>query len=574
MAGASHNSMPAGPVPNAWFAAAAGRSHARSNQSGMVDFSGLLDLTAEVQLGDTGTLSVDETGGALRRSAGTGLRKSLIGILSAKQHAREIASKAKCGGCPAFTAPAAAERRAPQQLAGNTIFGALRTPVDKEPNTEAESKETSTTANADNPLPAANNVGAAAGCQPVPAVPFFTGHKDAGTIGPGSEPAKNDVVPPGPADSDLSAIEDANRTGARVNTAAESPVHELAFQARLTAMSSTYRSASPAIVRSQIFSLERYVGISEDSSALEVNTGCGTADNGASPAGSPNVPALEAVIPAGSGAPQTTDNDAPKSVGLLAASDTPAKEGTKRTAAAQGTLRTIGLRDEGAVDPSSTKDESGTAASSGETNRPLRHLHDSLKNQTPAEPAADQPPDLPIAPANRGQEPSALWNGARQQPAANAVHQSETAREETSVKLTPAPEIETRPATTPRAIEFQLQSDTGRVALRVAGRAGEVTVDVRTSDSRLAGALRADLPELAARIEQTGYHAETWHPASSASARQQAESAIASRQLPGEPGSKYGQGQGKDRHEAQQFQQPMHRKQSRKDFQWLFNSIR
>jgi len=116
----------------------------------------------------------------------------------------------------------------------------------------------------------------------------------------------------------------------------------------------------------------------------------------------------------------------------------------------------------------------------------------------------------------------------------------------------------------------------GRVDVRVTDRAGEVRVEVRTPDIRLAGALRADLPELAARIEQTGYHAETWQPLASSLERGRiAESGAASQNMQEQPQREGGQRQDEGRRQnSEDSQQPAQRKQNGKDFKWLFSSIR
>jgi hypothetical protein len=69
------------------------------------------------------------------------------------------------------------------------------------------------------------------------------------------------------------------------------------------------------------------------------------------------------------------------------------------------------------------------------------------------------------------------------------------------------------PAAPAREIQLQLQQGEQRADVRVTERSGEVRVDVRTPDAQLAGALRVGLPALSTRLEQTGFHAETWHPA-------------------------------------------------------------
>lgn len=79
---------------------------------------------------------------------------------------------------------------------------------------------------------------------------------------------------------------------------------------------------------------------------------------------------------------------------------------------------------------------------------------------------------------------------------------------------TPAPEPEPAPPVSPaRDIRLQVAGGDRRVDVRLTERAGQVQVSVRTPDSQLAGALRDDLAALSARLEQSGFRAETWHPA-------------------------------------------------------------
>jgi hypothetical protein len=130
-----------------------------------------------------------------------------------------------------------------------------------------------------------------------------------------------------------------------------------------------------------------------------------------------------------------------------------------------------------------------------------------------------------------------------------------------------------------RALEFQLESDNGRVAVRVADRAGAVTVDVRTADTRLAGALRTDLPELASRFDQTGYRAEIWHPAGGSPSSHPAErprmvsSSVPSDASHNQSARDHGRRRDSEQDDSES-PRPSSRKTDRKDFQWLFTSIR
>jgi hypothetical protein len=133
-------------------------------------------------------------------------------------------------------------------------------------------------------------------------------------------------------------------------------------------------------------------------------------------------------------------------------------------------------------------------------------------------------------------------------------------------------------ATVNRGIQLQVGSGAGGVAVRVTERAGEVRVEVRTPDSQLTSALRQELPALATRFAESGFHAAIWHPASASTLSPNAADKSASANADGQGGQKQGQQQ------QQQQQQPPDRRPrqsspspdndtNRKDFQWLFTSL-
>ncbi|SPE39817.1 hypothetical protein SBA3_3430002 [Candidatus Sulfopaludibacter sp. SbA3] len=142
---------------------------------------------------------------------------------------------------------------------------------------------------------------------------------------------------------------------------------------------------------------------------------------------------------------------------------------------------------------------------------------------------------------------------------------------------TPAREPVNPPAAA-REIKLQFGGGDSRVQVQVAARAGEVKVAVHTPDADLAGALREDLPSLAARLEQAGFHSETWH----GPAAQPAEGPRAGEPLAGSPqqdasGSEK-RNSGGQQNEQQQRQkapeEPAAGKPSRRDFSSLFSSLR
>jgi len=113
----------------------------------------------------------------------------------------------------------------------------------------------------------------------------------------------------------------------------------------------------------------------------------------------------------------------------------------------------------------------------------------------------------------------------------------------------------------------------------VTERGGDVHVAVRTPDSGLAGELREDLPALATRLEQSGFHAATWQPASGADRPHPADAGAATAK---DAQSQYRQdGREQQRHPREQEQQdpenpdnPSAPQAQGKDFAWLLSSIR
>jgi len=68
-----------------------------------------------------------------------------------------------------------------------------------------------------------------------------------------------------------------------------------------------------------------------------------------------------------------------------------------------------------------------------------------------------------------------------------------------------------------RDVSLHLADGETSVDIRMAERAGEIRVTVHTPDRDLANSLRADLPDLVGKLRQSGFQAEAWRPASTAS---------------------------------------------------------
>lgn len=147
-----------------------------------------------------------------------------------------------------------------------------------------------------------------------------------------------------------------------------------------------------------------------------------------------------------------------------------------------------------------------------------------------------------------------------------------------AARMQEAPQVREAPQipAAARSIQLQFSGGEGRVQVQLVERAGEVQVAVHTPDARLAGALREDLPQLAAKLEQSGFRAETWHEAAALpAARTQESTASAFRQdLPdspnGNPGSREQQQQQQQR---QPVEDPRETKPPGQDFSWLFSSL-
>jgi hypothetical protein len=158
----------------------------------------------------------------------------------------------------------------------------------------------------------------------------------------------------------------------------------------------------------------------------------------------------------------------------------------------------------------------------------------------------------------------------------------------TAAPETPAPAANPQtaspdePAHTAAAHDIKLQvggDGEQRVEVRVSERGGDVFVAVRTPDSRLAGDLRQNLPALAARLEQSGFHATTWQPGASGVRertpnRSPAHRARIPRASPGKTGANSSAIPGAETEGPGESGQRRTTKEPGKDFAWLLSSIR
>ena len=219
-------------------------------------------------------------------------------------------------------------------------------------------------------------------------------------------------------------------------------------------------------------------------------------------------------------------------------------------------------------------------------------------DQTPARAARERHPDAasPERPAPPAGVPAGRMNP---QASPDAQVRTETAPERP--QATQAPEAQpVRPqdvqevmdgAAKPDAVKatgvhdmkFEVTGGQQRVEVRLSERAGEVKMTVRTADEPLANTLRENLPALSARLAESGFKSEAWHPAASSTdeLRHTAESEARGashdtskdadaqpRQQDREPPDGAAQRRPKSPQEAAP------QKEKGKDFSWLISSLR
>jgi hypothetical protein len=187
-----------------------------------------------------------------------------------------------------------------------------------------------------------------------------------------------------------------------------------------------------------------------------------------------------------------------------------------------------------------------------------------------AQPAAASPAGLSASPLGA---PNARPDG-----------QTRPERPAAAEQLPPAATAPDDPPAKPAAAhDIQLQvggQGDSRIEVRVTERAGDVHVSVSTPDTRLAGELREDLPALASRLEQSGFRAETWHPAAGGDRQHPYEPpAGAAAQDAGSQSRQNGRDgqrdpQQQERRNREHPDTPSQRKEQGKDFAWLLSSLR
>ena len=142
---------------------------------------------------------------------------------------------------------------------------------------------------------------------------------------------------------------------------------------------------------------------------------------------------------------------------------------------------------------------------------------------------------------------------------------------------------ESAKATSVRDMKFEVTGGERRVEVRLSERGGEMKMTVRTADAPLASTLRENLPALSARLAESGFKSEAWHPAASSPDqwRHTAESSAGgashdtnqdANAHPDQQDRESQDGAGQRRQKSPQEVAPQ--KEKGRDFAWLMSSLR
>jgi hypothetical protein len=170
---------------------------------------------------------------------------------------------------------------------------------------------------------------------------------------------------------------------------------------------------------------------------------------------------------------------------------------------------------------------------------------------------------------------------APQHPQATDATDAKPVRPQDLMEGAAKPEVARAPLV--RDMKFEVTGGQQRVEVRLSERAGEVKMTVRTADEPLADTLRENLPALSARLAESGFKSEAWHPAASSGneLRHTAESGArgasqdTNRDADAQPRQQDRDpqdGAGQRRPKSPQEVAPQ--KEKGKDFAWLMSSLR
>jgi hypothetical protein len=227
---------------------------------------------------------------------------------------------------------------------------------------------------------------------------------------------------------------------------------------------------------------------------------------------------------------------------------------------------------------------SAAVADQPDQRSPDRQPPDRKDSPAGAEPVRLRKPEPPTAAA-----PDALMQGQTRIAVRATVAVAETLQPTTAPARSaslqhqlsrtelPAPPPAVRQPAAARSIQLAVDSGDRRVEVRLVERAGEVHVDVRTPDSKLAADLGADLPALSSRLENTGFRAEAWRPGSMDAAertRPEVPAGTAAQTGGDRPPQDRGGRQSDGREPPPKPAEDQRKQAPRKDFEWLLSTLR
>ncbi len=129
-----------------------------------------------------------------------------------------------------------------------------------------------------------------------------------------------------------------------------------------------------------------------------------------------------------------------------------------------------------------------------------------------------------------------------------------------------------KPPLSARNITLEMANGDQRVEVRMVDRGGSVHLAVRTPDPHLSGALRENLTDLSARLEQTGFRAESWRTSDGLRRDLETMPGVADRNPQSDPDGRR-QGDPEPRQPEDSKGQP-NRKEKGNAFEWFMASLR
>ena len=199
-----------------------------------------------------------------------------------------------------------------------------------------------------------------------------------------------------------------------------------------------------------------------------------------------------------------------------------------------------------------------------------RHPEDAPVERTDAPAGAHEGKPIPHAAADAQVKPETAPDRA-DTTAAKPVRPQDAMESETRPEAVKAPQV--------RDMKFEVTGGEQRVEVRVSERGGEVKMTVRTPDTELAGTLRENLPTLSARLAESGFKSEAWHPAAASTSqwRHTAESSAGGASRDANTPSHQQDRESQDdagQRRPKSPQEPILQKEKGKDFAWLMSTLR